>query len=136
MSFYNNALLTRPEVLKAEPKMCADMAHGIMQAARFCLLQPQDAVALFLKQVPEAALAANGAKQIQTGLGICNMTLISALAKQHGIGMSGADDYATMTDLVMKYLGAPGDKAPDPAALFTNEFVGGVTPYIRRMGQS
>jgi ABC-type nitrate/sulfonate/bicarbonate transport system substrate-binding protein len=127
LNFYNNALLTRPEVLKAEPKLCADMAHGIMQAVRFCLLQPQDAVALFLKQVPEAALAANGAKQIQTGLGIFNMTMIGPLAKQHGIGMSGADDYAAMTDLVMKYLGAPGDKAPDPATLFTNEFVGPVT---------
>ncbi|HEY0181538.1 MAG TPA: ABC transporter substrate-binding protein [Rhodopila sp.] len=127
LKFYNNALLTRPEVLKAEPKLCADMARGIMQAVRFCLLQPQDAVALFLKQVPEAALAANGAKQIQTGLGIFNMTMIGPPAKQHGIGMSDPDDYAAMTDLVMKYLGAAGDKAPDPVSLFSNEFAGGVT---------
>jgi NitT/TauT family transport system substrate-binding protein len=127
LNFYNNALLTRPEVLKADPKLCAAMADGIMKAARLCLLQPQDAVALFLKQVPEAALAANGAKQILTGLGIFNMTMIGKLAKQNGIGMSGSEDYAAMTDLVMKYLGAPGDKPPDPATLFTNEFVGGVT---------
>ncbi|WP_428486491.1 ABC transporter substrate-binding protein [Rhodopila sp.] len=127
LDFYNNALLTRPEVLKADPKLCEAMAVGIMKATRFCLLQPADAVGLFLKQVPEAALAANGAKQIRTGLGIFNMTQIAAPAKQHAVGWSGADGYAAMTDLVMRYLGSPGDKTPDPASLFTNDFVGGVT---------
>jgi NitT/TauT family transport system substrate-binding protein len=126
LKFYNNALLTRPEVLAADPKLCAAMADGIIKALRFCLLQPDDAVKLFLKQVPEAALAANGARQIRTGLGICDMTLIGAPAKQYGIGRSELSDYAAMTDLVMKYLGAPGDKRPDPASLFTNDFVGGV----------
>jgi NitT/TauT family transport system substrate-binding protein len=124
LKFYNNALLTRPEVLKADPKLCAAMAAGITRAIRFCLLQPEDAVALFLKQVPEAALAANGAKQIGTGLGIFNMTMIAPPAKQYGIGRLEPDDYATMTDMVMRYLGGAGDTKPDPAALFTNEFVG------------
>ncbi|HVY15817.1 MAG TPA: ABC transporter substrate-binding protein [Rhodopila sp.] len=126
LTFYNNALLTRPEVLKAEPDLCKAMAEGIMKAARFCLLQPDEAVKLFLKQVPEAALAANGPKQIATGLGIFRMTMIAAPAKQHGIGWSELDGYGAMTDLVMKYLGGPDDKKPDPASLFTNEFVGGV----------
>jgi len=127
LKFYNNALLTRPEVLKADPKLCAAMADGIIKAIRFCLLQPDDAVNLFLKQVPEAALAANGAKQIRTGLGIFNMTMIGAPAKQYGIGRSETADYAAMTDLVIQYLGAPGDTKPDPATLFTNDFTGGVT---------
>jgi NitT/TauT family transport system substrate-binding protein len=126
LKFYNNALLTRPEVLKADPKLCAAMAEGMIKAVKFCMLQPQDAVAAFLKQVPEAALAANGPKQIATGLGIFSMTMIAPPAKQYGIGRSEADDYATMTDMVMRYLGAPGDTKPDPASLFTNEFVGDV----------
>lgn len=126
LKFYNNAVLTRPEVLKSDPKLCEAVAKGLTNASRFCLLQPQDAVNLFLKQVPEAALAANGPKQIRTGLGIFALTLIGEPAKHYGIGRSEAADYATMTDLVMKYLGAPGDKPPAPSDLFTNEFVGDV----------
>jgi NitT/TauT family transport system substrate-binding protein len=127
LKFYGNALLTRPEVLKADRELCAAMAKGIEEAVRFCLLQPEDALKVFLHQVPEAALVANGPKQVRTGLGIFNLTAIGTPAKQHGIGMTDADDYAAMTELVMRYLGAPGDKTPDPASLFTNDFVGGVT---------
>lgn len=126
LKFYNNALLTRPEVLQADPKLCEDMAMGLIKAARFCLLEPDEAVKLFLKQVPEAALAANGPKQIRTGLGIFAMTLLDEPARKYGIGRAEVDDYAAMTDLVTKYLGQPGDQKLDPAALFTNQFVGSV----------
>ena len=127
LTFYNNVLLTRPEVLKSDPKLCEAMTAGLLKAFRFTMLQPDDAVAAFLKLVPEAALAASGPKQIRTGLGIFAMTMIGAPAKQYGLGRSEPADYAAMTDLVMKYLGAPGDTKPDPAALFTNDFIGGVT---------
>jgi NitT/TauT family transport system substrate-binding protein len=123
---YGNALLTRPDVLKSDRKLCAAMALGAEKAVRFCLLNPKQALDIFLKAVPEAALAANGPKQIATGLGIFNLTAIGAPAKQQGIGMSELSDYVNMTDLVMKYLAAPGDKRPDPEAMFTNEFVGEV----------
>jgi len=125
LTFYNNALLTRPEVLKADPALCKAMAEGIMKACRFSLLQPDDAVAAFLKLVPEAALAANGPKQIAAGLGIACSTMIADPAKQFGVGYSALADYESMTDLVMTYLGAAGDKKPNPADLFTNDFVGG-----------
>jgi NitT/TauT family transport system substrate-binding protein len=126
LKFYNNALLTRPEVLKADPKLCAAMVDGMIKAVRFTMLQPKEAVAAFLKQVPEAGLAANGPKQIATGLGISAMTMIAPPAKQYALGRSELEDYGSMTDMVMQYLGSPGDKRPDPASLFTNEFVGGV----------
>jgi ABC-type nitrate/sulfonate/bicarbonate transport system substrate-binding protein len=127
LKFYNNAVLTRPEQLRSDPGLCEAMAKGLIKAARFCLLQPQDAVGLFLKQVPEAALTANGPKQIRTGLGIFAMSLLGAPARSHGIGRAEAADYADMTELVMRYLGAAGDKAPAADELFTNQFVGDVT---------
>lgn len=127
LKFYGNVLLTRPETLKAAPKLCAAMAKGVEQAVRFCLLYPDEALKLFLHAVPEAALAANGPKQVATGLGIFNLTAIDKLAQQHGLGMSNPADYVRMTDLVMKYLAGPGDKRPDPAAMYTNEFVGGAS---------
>ncbi len=127
LKFYGNVLLTRPEVLNSDPKLCAAMAKGVEQAVRFCLLYPDEALKLFLREVPEAALAANGPKQIATGLGIFNMTAIDTLAQQHGFGMSDPAEYVRMTDLVMKFLAGPEDQRPDPASIYTNEFVGGVT---------
>jgi NitT/TauT family transport system substrate-binding protein len=127
LKFYNNALLTRPETLKADPKTCAALAEGLNKATKFCLLQPADALALFMKQVPETALAAHGADQVRTGLGIFNMSAIGAPAKAHGIGWSDPADYTTMTDMVMKYAADPADKRPDLGSLFTNDFAGGVT---------
>jgi ABC-type nitrate/sulfonate/bicarbonate transport system substrate-binding protein len=127
LKFYNNALLTKPETLKTDPKLCAAMAEGICKAIKFCLLQPDDALALFIKQVPETALAAHGAQQVRTGLGIFDVTAIGDPAKQHGVGWSEPADYAAMTDLVMRYAAGPNDKTPDLAGLMTNDFVGGVT---------
>ena len=110
LKFYNNALLTRPETLKADPKLCAAMAEGINKAVKFCLLQPADALALFLKQVPETNLAAHGADQVRTGMGIFNITMIGDPAKKSGIGQSDPADYAAMTDLVVKYATDAADK--------------------------
>ncbi len=89
------------------------------------LLNRKEAVNLFLKQVPEAALAANGPKIVDTGLGIFNLTAIGAPSKSVAIGQTEEADYAYMTDMVMKYLGSPGDKVPAIADLYTNRFVGG-----------
>ena len=127
LKFYNNCLLTRPDILQADPALCDAMATGINRAVRFCLLQPADALALFLKQVPETNLTATGAQQVRTGMGIFALTMLGDIAKQHGVGASGAEDYAAMTDLVMRYAANPDDKAPDPASLFTNRFAGPVT---------
>jgi ABC-type nitrate/sulfonate/bicarbonate transport system substrate-binding protein len=126
LKFYNNAILTRTEVLKSDPKLCEAMAKGLLKATRFCLLNRKEAVNIFLKQVPEAALSANGAKVIDTGLGIFNMTAIGEPSKKVAIGQTEEADYAYMTDMVMKYLGAPGDKPPALDTLYTNQFVGDV----------
>jgi len=99
---------------------------GLLKATRFCLLNRKEAVNIFLKQVPEAALSANGAKVIDTGLGIFNMTSIGEPSKKVAVGQTEEADYAYMTDMVMKYLGAPGDKAPALDTLYTNQFVGDV----------
>jgi hypothetical protein len=126
LKFYNNAIFTRTEVLKAEPAMCEGVAKAMLKATKFCLLNRKEAVATFLKQVPEAALSANGPKTIETGLGIFAMTSIGTPSRTVAVGQTEDADYAYMTDMVMQYLGAPGDKPPALADLYTNRFVGDV----------
>ena len=124
---YNNMLLTRTSTLKADPQLCRDVAAGLAKANRSVLLDPDGAVDLFLKQVPEVALSAGGRENTRVGLGIYMVNMIDEAAKQHGIGYSDPTEYEAMLDMVMKYAVSPGDKRPDVAGLFTNDVIGNVT---------
>lgn len=124
LKYYNNVLLTQPITLKAEPKLCADIATGLGRAIKLTLTNPDEALRLFLKQVPEAALSPANVEAVRMGIGIFSTTMLYEAARLNGIGYTVPDDYGWMTDQVMQYVAAPGDIAPKPADLFTNDFVG------------
>ena len=102
------------------------MAAGIIKAVKFTMLDPEGALKLFLRQVPETALSATGADGVRLGIGIFNVGMLRAAARDNGIGYTVPQDYESMTDLVMHYAASPGDTRPDVAATFTNDFVGAV----------
>ena len=124
LTLYNNALLTQLATLRNERKLCEDVATGLMQAIKFTVLNPDETVALFLKQVPETALSPTGAEQTRLGVGIFNVSMLHEPALKNCVGYSAPEDYQTMTDLVMKYVVSPGDKSPAQSDLFTNDLVG------------
>lgn len=124
LTFYNNALLTRPETVEKEPKLCADMASGMLRAVKFIMLNPDEAIKLFVKQVPEVSLSPTGVEQIRLGVGIFNNTMLRDTVLKNSIGYAAREDYETMTSMIMKYLVAPGDKAPKVGDLMTNDFIG------------
>ena len=126
MTFYNNVMLTQPALLRGERKLCADMAAGIIKAVKFTMTDPDAALELFLKQVPETPLSATGPEAVRLGIGIFNVGMLTAAARTHGIGYTAPEDYQSMTDLVMTYAVSPGDARPDVASTFTNDFVGSV----------
>jgi NitT/TauT family transport system substrate-binding protein len=123
MTLYNNTLMTQLSTLRSEPKLCADMTIGLMQAIKFTMLNPDEAVKLFLKQVPETALTPSGAEQTRLGIGIFNVAMLHEPLK-HGVGYTSPEDYQTMTDIVMKYIVSPSDTPPRQADLFSNDFIG------------
>jgi NitT/TauT family transport system substrate-binding protein len=126
LTLYNNSLLTQADILKKEPQLCADMADGLAEAVKFTMLNPDEAVKIFLKEVPDAALTAKGAERTQLGVGIFLISMLYKPLTDHGVGYAVPQDYATMTDLVMKYIADKGDKTPSQEALFTNQFAGKV----------
>jgi NitT/TauT family transport system substrate-binding protein len=126
LTLYNNSLMTQVGMLEKEPKLCADMAAGLAEAIRFTMLNPDEAVKIFLKEVPEIALTADGAARTRLGIGIFNISMLYPPLKEHGIGYAVPDDYASMTDLTMTYVAEKTDKRPDQKALFTNDHAGGL----------
>lgn len=126
LTLYNNTLMTQLATLRNEPKLCADITSGLMQAIKFTMLNPDEAVQLFLKQVPETAMSSIGVAQTRMGIGIFNVAMLHEPARQHAVGYTAPEDYQTMTDLVMEYIASPGDKPPRQSDLFSNDLVGGV----------
>ena len=126
MTLYNNVLLTRPETLRDERKLCADMTAGILKALKLSMLEPDAAMKSFAKLVPEVGLSQASLEQLRLGVGIFNVDLLFDPARKDGLGATSATDYEAMTDLVMTYVAGPGDTKPKVADLFTNDFVGGV----------
>lgn len=124
LSFYGNMLMTQSARLTADPKTVHGIATGLMQAARFVLLQPDAALKIFLKAVPELQLAANGAEQSRQGIGLFCVAMLNAADRGHALGYSDPATFKQMSELVMKALAAPGDKMP--AQVMSNDFIGDV----------
>jgi NitT/TauT family transport system substrate-binding protein len=127
LRLYNYALITKPELLKSDPKLCADFAAGLLKAIKYSMLDPDATVKAFLKQLPEVALTKGIAEQTRLGLCMTGATIIDGPTLKSGLGYSEPADYESMTDLVMKYVASPGDKRPKTADLFSNAFVHDVT---------
>lgn len=127
LTLYNNALLAKPSMLEKEPKLCADIATGLIKGMKYALLEPEKTVDLFLKQVPEARLTKGGVERIRLGLGIFANSMLHPVAEKKPLGYSVPDDYDEMIELVMKYVAGPDDKAPKLKSVLTNDFIGNNT---------
>ena len=124
LSFYGNMLMTQAARLKSDPQTVRGIATGLMKAAHFVLLQPDAALKIFLKAVPEISLAANGIEQTRLGIGLFQVAMLYPAGRGHGLGYSDPATFAAMSTLVMKALAGPGDKMP--AQVMTNDFIGSI----------
>jgi ABC-type nitrate/sulfonate/bicarbonate transport system substrate-binding protein len=122
---YGNTIVTRPEVVAKDPQLVAAIVDGAMEAIKFSVLNPQEAIDAFFKEVPELAMSASARDQIRIGLGIIMVTQLREMAKDKGLGVFIADDVKAMTELTLKYVVKEG-KMPELESLYTNKFVGGV----------
>jgi NitT/TauT family transport system substrate-binding protein len=122
----SNAVLTQPARAENEPQLCAALVEGLLQGLKATMLDPDEAMKVFFKQVPEMALAAQARTQIKVGTGIMIYVSVRDTATSKGLGWIDPKNFAAETDLVMKYLAAPGDKRPDLDRMITNRFTGGV----------
>jgi hypothetical protein len=119
--------MTQTARFAAEPELCAAMADGMSQAIKATLLDPAEAMKVFLKQVPEMALASHGAETLRVGTGILNYSMAREPLKVHGVGYFEPKDFESMTDLVMKYVAREGEKRPVAGEIMTNKFAGQVS---------
>ena len=121
LSFYGNTLMTQAARLKSDPDTVRGITTGLMRAAKFVLLDPDAALTIFMKAVPELGLAAKGREQSRLGIGLFQVAMMNQAAKGHPLGYMDPATFAQMSALVMKALASPGDKMP--AQVMSNEFL-------------
>jgi len=125
LDFYGQSLTTQPARLK-DAVLCAAFVAGVMEAIKFTMTNFDEAVDIFLKANSEVALSSTGKQYARIGLGLTNLTNMVPEVKEHGLGWADPVKVGAMITTVVKYAAGDKAKAPDPATLFTNQFVGTV----------
>jgi ABC-type nitrate/sulfonate/bicarbonate transport system substrate-binding protein len=123
LPFYAHSLTTTSEFFAKEKALCEAMTMGLAEGVKFALLNPAETIEILFKEVPEMKLASTAKEQVEIGMGVWAANYACAEAMDKGIGYADPAVYAKMTDLVFENASATGDKKPDPASLYTNEFV-------------
>jgi ABC-type nitrate/sulfonate/bicarbonate transport system substrate-binding protein len=126
MNFAGIGLITQQARAKSDPQLCKAMAVGLLKGLRDCLRQPDEALELFFKAVPEIAALPTARKQSRIGMGIFNTSMLADTPKKYGLGYAPPGDYETMTDLVMENVADKSDTRPKVADIVTNDFIGDV----------
>jgi len=125
LNFYSNNIVTRPEVLEKDPAMCQAVTEALLEALAFSLQDPDAALEIFLKQVPELKMSQAGREFSRLGQGFMLASVVRPEAKEHGLGYTDMEKVKGMIDLTMQYGVDPAKaKRPDPAVLFSNKFAG------------
>ena len=121
---HGQTIAVTKDTLAKDPVFCEAIVDGILEGLAFTLTNPDETVALFLKQLPEMALNPNAKDLAHLGLVMWQHSVDKPEARDHGLGWSDPAAYTEMTDLVMTYLGGPDVHRPAIDALFTNQFAG------------
>jgi ABC-type nitrate/sulfonate/bicarbonate transport system substrate-binding protein len=125
--FYGNTLMTQKDRAASDPRTTQGMVNGLMKAQKYTLLNPDEALKIFARAVPEAALSRTAQEQARVGLGMARMGATPEKAFAHPLGWTNPADAASMVDSTMRYLTVAGDTRPDPSAAFSNQFIDPVT---------
>ena len=126
LSFYSNNIVTRPEVLARDPKLCQDVTDALLEALAFCARDPEGALDIFIRKVPELGLTAGGREFARLSQGFMLASMVMPEAIENGLGYTNMARVGEMTNLVMDYAVTSTAKRPAVDALFTNRFIGAI----------
>jgi NitT/TauT family transport system substrate-binding protein len=125
LKIYANAFVTRPEYLAANRAICQAWVEGLCDAVKFCMTDYDEAVEIFLREVPEVRMTSTGREFSKLGAGLFLATQIAPEAVQNGVGWIDMASVNQQIDLIMQFVASGGDaRRPDPASTWTNDFAG------------
>lgn len=124
VEFYGQSLTTQPSRVKNDPAVCQAFVSGAMEAIRFIMTDPEEALDIFLKANDEVSMTSSGKEYARIGLGLTNLTNLVPEVLQNGLGWADPAKVKSQSELILQYAAGQGAKMPDLAQLFSNQFVG------------
>jgi ABC-type nitrate/sulfonate/bicarbonate transport system substrate-binding protein len=121
---YSNCSTTSPDYLKDNRSIVEAWADGMNEGLKYCMLNFEEAVDIFVNEVPEIKMSSTGKRHTRFGAGLFLAALLTPEIRDHGIGWGDMNSLNQQTDLVMKYAVAPNTKRPDIATIFSNAMAG------------
>ena len=94
INMYEAALMTNPKTLKDKPELCQLVVDGAMEAIAFSLVNPEESLEAFMKEIREAGLSSKGRDNVRLGLGIFTFSALADEARQQGFGWADPTRYA------------------------------------------
>lgn len=126
IEFYGQSLTTQPNRVKNDPALCQAFVSGAMDAIKFILTDPDEALAIFMKANDEVSMTSSGKEYARIGLGLTNLTNLVPEVLQNGLGWADPAKVKLQSELILQYAAGQGASMPNLAELFTNQFVGKV----------
>ena len=78
-------------------------ADGMNEGLKYCMLNFEEAVDIFVSEVPEVKMSSTGRKHTRYGAGLFLAALLTPEIRDHGLGLGRHASLNQQTDLVMKY---------------------------------
>ncbi|GAA4323847.1 hypothetical protein GCM10023144_04960 [Pigmentiphaga soli] len=124
IQLYGGSIFTQPQRFASDPALCEAVVQGAMEGLAYTLTDPEGALRAFAAEVKEAAISPGALQQVKVGLGMFASSAIQDDPQSGGLGWHNPKTIASMTDLTIQYVAAPGTRKPDPESLYTNQFAG------------
>ena len=121
---YSNCLTTSPTYLKDNKSVVEAWADGMNEGLKYCMVNFEEAVDIFVSEVPEVKMSSTGKAHTRYGAGLFLAAFLTPELRDHGIGWGDLDSLKKQTDLVMKYAVGAGAKRPDVDNIFSNAMAG------------
>jgi ABC-type nitrate/sulfonate/bicarbonate transport system substrate-binding protein len=124
VDMYAGQVVTQQATLAKDPGVCQAMTEALAEGLAFTLRDPDAAIDIFLKELPEIGMTAGGRENARISQGLMQYTVAVPEAIDHGLGYTDIAKAGKMIDLVMEYGAAKGAVKPDVNVLYNNRFSG------------
>jgi NitT/TauT family transport system substrate-binding protein len=121
---YSNCLTTTADYLKDNRPIVEAWVEGMHEGLKYSMLNFEEAVDVFVSEVPEVKMSTTGRKHTRFGAGLFLAALLTPEIRDHGLGWGDLNSLNQQTDLVMKYAVAPNSRRPSVETIFSNDMAG------------
>ena len=123
IELYGLSVIAARRFCDRRPDLCRSFVDGLMEGIRDTLLNPDEALDIYLKANPDMVATKAGQDFARLGIGIF-LTTLGEEVTGHPLGWADPTRLGVMTDLIGAYLAQPGAARIDPTKIFRNDFTG------------